>query len=222
MKTALLPLLVAMLTAIGVSQTARSDTAPSRHFRWSERKAHELDYRHTIAAASDLTPQARSNLLSVVKNRFEHPVTHHDAAMFEGLSDERIAKLADDTRIEYSDLNGDGTNEIIAQGNGLGPCGGTGNCILMVFLHTPHGLRLILDSRAGKWGGGVEKIRVLETATNGFRDIVLASHVSATDRTLVLYRYANGLYRPSECYYATTYPAGVPDGLHYPQISRGC
>jgi hypothetical protein len=219
------PVLLGWLLAFTLVATGNGQTNPTsapEHFRWSERRAHELDYHHTIATAADLTAQERSELLSAVLNRFKHPVSPHDAAMFEDMTDEELAKLAGDTRIDYFDLNGDGTNETIAQGNGLGACGGTGNCILMVFLRTPQGLKLILDSRAGKWGGGVEKIRVLDTSTNGFRDVVLASHISASDRTLALYRYSDGGYRPVECYYATMQPHGVPEGLQYPDISRGC
>ncbi len=133
-----------------------------------------------------------------------------------------MQKLAAQTRIELDDLNGDGKAEIIAQGNGLGPCGGTGNCIVLVMQSTPDGIRLLLDSRAGKSGGGFEKIRVLDTVTNGFRDIVLAAHVSASDKTLQVFRFTGGKYRAAECYYSTTQPAGIPEGLDYPQITRGC
>jgi len=208
------------LVVVANAQTHSPTTPP--HFRWSERLAHELDYKHTIGNAKELSTEERRKLLAFVLTRFKHPVNRHDAEMFENISDEQMRRLAADTRIELLDLNGDGTNEIIAQGNGLGPCGGTGNCIVMVLQNTPVGWKCLLDSRAGQLGGGFEKIRVLETETNGFRDIVLASHVSATDRTLGLFRYSDGRYRRSECYYATTQPAGHPDGLQHPEISSGC
>jgi hypothetical protein len=169
-----------------------------------------------------LTSTERTALLTCVLNRFKSPISGHDADMFDGVPDAEMRKLAAATRIELVDLSGDGKNEIIAQGNGLGPCGGTGNCIVLVLRNTPTGIQLLLDSRAGEFGGGFEKIRILDTATNGFRDIVLASHISASDRTIEVFRFTDGQYRRSACYYSTTQPARFPEGLKQPSISRGC
>ncbi len=205
------------LLASGQNQTLGS----ADHFR-SERIAHELDYKHTIATAKELLPKERAKLLAFVLDRFQHPVNAHDEDMFGRISDNEIRKLAGDTRIEFVDLDGDGTDEIIAQGNGLGACGGTGNCIVLVLKSTPVGWETLLDSRAGKFGGGFEKIRVMDTVTDGFRDVVLGSHVSAGDRTLEVFRYAGGRYTRSECYYATMTPNGFDEGREFYDISRGC
>ena len=188
------------------SLAARCQTSPptndgAKHFYWSETNAHELDYEHTIATAKDLSQQERKDLLTFVLDRFHHPVNAHDEEMFEDISDDQMRKLAADTRIESVDLNGNGKKEIIAQGNGLGPCGGTGNCIVLVLQSTDAGWRTLLDSRAGKLGGGFEKIRVLGSTSNGFRDIVLASHDSADERTAILYRYDKGQYLEYQCYH---------------------
>ena len=211
---------------LGMSAVANtrmlSQSAAAPRFRWSERLAHELSYQNTIANAKEVTPEERKELLEFVFNRFKHPINSHDAEMFEDISDDQLRRLAADTRIQPFDLNGDSKAEIIAQGNGLGPCGATGNCIVLVLKITPEGIETLLDSRAGKSGGGFEKIRVLDTSTNGFRDIVLASHVSASDRTLEVFRFVGGKYQKSACYYATTQPAGYPEGLQQPVISRGC
>jgi hypothetical protein len=179
-----------------------------------------LSYKNTIANAKELSTGERNDLLAFVLNRFEHPVNSFDAQMFVGISTDQMRKLAANTRIELIDLNGDGKDEIIAQGNGLGPCGGTGNCIVLVLQRGPEGMRLLVDSR--EKGGGFEKIRVLDTSTNGFRDIVLATHDSASDRTLEVFRFANEKYRMAKCYIATTQPHGVPEGLRDPVITPGC
>ncbi|HUY95393.1 MAG TPA: hypothetical protein VMU71_08845 [Terracidiphilus sp.] len=194
----------------------------NEHFRWSERLAHELSYQHTIANAKELTSAERKDLLAFVLNRFENPFNSFDAEMFEGISKDRMRKLAANTRIELIDLNGDGKDEIIAQGNGLGPCGGTGNCIVLVLQRGPEGIRILLDSESDKTASGFEKIRILDTSTNGFRDIVLATHDSASDRTLEVFQFADGKYRMSRCYYATTQPRGIPEGLRNPVITLGC
>ena len=192
------------------------------HFRWSERLAHELDYQHTIATAKELTPEERAALFGFILNRFQHPVSSHDAEMFEDLSEKELRKLASDTRIEFFDLKGDGKNEIIAQGNGFGACGGTGNCIVLVLQSTSTGFQIVLDSREGKFGSGYEKIRVLDSSTNGFRDIVLATHDSASDRTLEVFRFRDGRYRRSDCFTSTVWSPDHPEGLEQPEISHGC
>jgi len=220
-----IPLLAAklmILFAVVMNERGWCQSEAVQHFRWSERRAHELSYEHTASNAGELTPKERTALITFLLDRFKHPTSSHDADMFEGIPDEEMRKLAAQTRIELADLNGDSKKEIIAQGNGLGPCGGTGNCIVLVMRTTQKGFELLLDSRAGEYGGGFEKIRVLETATSGFRDIVLASHVSASDRTLEVFRFTGGKYRRSACYYSTLMPAGYPEGLKQPEISRGC
>ncbi len=190
--------IVPLLLIGAMSAQTQTASAPA-HLRWSEHLAHELDYKHTIATAKELSREERAELLAFVFNRFKHPVGAHDAEMFEDISDGQMRKLARDTRIESVDLDGNGTNEIIAQGNGLGPCGATGNCILLVLQQTPAGWRILLDTWA-EISGGVERIRLLDTSTNGFRDIVLGDHDSASERTLFVYRYSNGRYRVTDCY----------------------
>src|SRR5579862_4331975 len=106
--------------AIVASPQTFGQSGTISHFHWSERLAHELDYKNTIAVASKLTQKGRAELLAFVLDRFEHPINSHDADMFEGISDKQVQKLAAQTRIELDDLNGDGKAEIIAQGNGLG------------------------------------------------------------------------------------------------------
>jgi hypothetical protein len=201
-RSAVIGRLAALVAAFAIAagcQTTPPAQSRSNYFYWSEAKAHELDYKQTIATAKELSPKERADLLLLVLNRFLHPVNEHDKGMFEDISEKEMRKLAANTRIEFVDLNGDGENEIVAQGNGLGPCGATGNCIVLVLRATTDGWKIVLDTRA-KLGGGVEKIRVLETSTNGFRDIVLATHDSATERTAFVLRYDNEQYRERECY----------------------
>jgi len=182
-------------------QITQPDTNRASHFYWSEAKSQELDYKSTIASAKELSPKERNDLLAFVLYRFKHPVNAHDEEMFEGISDDQMRKLTAATRIELVDLDGDGKKEIIAQGNGIGPCGATGNCIVLVLRDTDTGWETLLDSRIGKFGGGYEKIRVLDTKNDGFRDIVLASHDSAAERTAIVYRYEEGHYVPHQCYH---------------------
>lgn len=187
---ALLLLLVSPLVA--AQNPSHLETAPT-HFRWSERQAHELDYDHTIGKSSALTPAEKKSLIDSIVQTLKR---NDDDEM----TPRARTRLASGTRIEFADLNGDGQREIIAQANGLGPCGGTGNCVFWIFQLTPTGTKVLLDSTLA---GGLrfELVTVRPWNTNGYKDIVLASHSSATSRNIAWFKYANGKYRPSACFY---------------------
>ena len=95
--------------------------------------------------------------------------------------------------MENLDLKSDGNPEVIAQAV-LG-CSPTGNCSLWIFRKTDKGYALILDSFG-------QTFTVQHTRTNGFADIVVAMHGSATESTLKVYRYDRGRYRRADCYEA--------------------
>jgi hypothetical protein len=63
-----------------------------------------------------------------------------------------------------------------------------------------NGYQLLLDTRSKEGIGGYQLITVADTRTNGFNDLVLATHDSASEKTLLVYRYRNGLYREGACY----------------------
>jgi len=212
-----LAVLIAALAIAASCQTNASTKADAKHFYWSETTAHELDYQHTIATAKELPLSDRKKLLAFVVNRFQNPPNGHDEAMFEDIPGDQLRKLAADTRIEFVDLNGDGNKEIIAQSNGLGPCGGTGNCMVMVLQSTPIGWKTLLDTYA-QFSGGFEKVRVLDTFTNGYRDIVVAAHDSACERTALMLTYDEEQYRERGCYHINWCTAGGTVRLPKPEI----
>jgi hypothetical protein len=88
------------------------------------------------------------------------------------MTEKQARVLAGETRGELVDLNGDGKPEIIAQANGLGPCGGTGNCIFWIFERTADGLRPLLNTN-DQTRVTFEKILIRPWSTNGYKDIVL-------------------------------------------------
>ena len=150
---------------------------------------HELNYSHTIKKAADLSPQEKKALFDAILVQLRQD-SARDELMFEDITERQLRRLAADTRIEFVDLSGKGSREVIAQGNGLGPCGATGNCIVWIFQMTTEGAKLLLDSSRDE--GAFEEVVIRPWSTNGFRDIVLGTHDSASDRTLVWYKYANG------------------------------
>lgn len=115
-------------------------------------------------------------------------------ADFEIESEEQLKKAALDTRVKLIDLNNDGIPEVIAQS--MVGCGATGNCMFWIFQRFPRGYRLLLK-------GGAQTFTIQRTRTDGFRDIVLAMHGSATDAGLTEYRYIDGTYRDIACYDAS-------------------
>lgn len=168
------------------------------HFRWSEDKATQLDPHHTIQSAADLTPEQKDLLTDAVTTRLKG-YRGLDVVLGK-LSQTQLRQLAADTRVELVDLNGDGVPEVIAQATGMGPCGGSGNCIVWIFQWTQNGVRVLLDSLENE--AGFEVITVRPWSTNGFKDIVLGSHSTSTMRNLVWYRYAaDGIYRSWKCYF---------------------
>jgi len=62
-------------------------------------------------------------------------------------------------------------------------------------------MRVILDN--GKFGNGYEKVIVRPWSTNGYKDIVLGAHISASERALDVYQYKDGMYRVAACYGTT-------------------
>jgi hypothetical protein len=186
MKARWLGMLLVAGTAAGIAQTQPTKGDEPAHFRWSERLAHELRYQNTIRTSTDLTPEQRGAILNAVLGQLKRQ-------KLEDVSPAGLRRLAFNTRIEFVDLNHDGTNEVIAQSNGVEACGATGNCFLWIFQPTDDGYKLLLD-------GGGQVLRILDSSTSGYQDVVLGSHDSASERTLLVYTYRNGRYRRSECY----------------------
>jgi hypothetical protein len=218
MKALFVSGVVLAVISVTVAQTNSTPNDAAKHFRWSERTAHELAYKHTIRTANDLTSTDSKALLDAVFERLKYAAST-DPEMFDDVSPRHLRKLASDTRIEFVDLNGDGTPEILAQANGLEVCGGTGNCVVWAFQRTDNGFALLLDTAKQNWVRGFEVVSIRSTTTNGFRDLVLGSHGSATERTLVVYKYAKGAYRQSVCYYANWLDVKTMGRLKSPEIS---
>ncbi len=127
-------------------------------------------------------------------------------------SEKELPKAALDTRIKLIDLNQSGTREVIAQS--MAGCGAVGNCSFWVFQKVSHGYKLLLD-------GYGQTFTIQKESTNGFKDIVVASHSSATDSGLTLFRYREGRYREVGCYEANWAPIvnGARQELKEPQIT---
>lgn len=189
-------MLVALSMRLDAQNTPAASATPT-HFRWSEAEAHELDYAHTVKTSADLSPAEKADLTSAILLQLRR-----NKDVSEDLTEQQLRSLAENTRVEMVDLNGVGKPEIIAQANGLGPCGGTGNCLFWIFERTTNGLRLLLNTH-DRSQVTFEKILIRPWSTNGYRDIVLGSHSNASSRNLVWFQFTHGIYRIHACYFST-------------------
>jgi len=111
-------------------------------------------------------------------------------------SEQQLKDAILDTRVELVDLNGDGIREVVAQGTYKEGCSPTGNCPFWIFQKSGRKYRLLASF------DGIQTFQIQRTRSNGFRDIVVEQHGSATERTLRLLQYSRGSYHGVGCYYA--------------------
>jgi hypothetical protein len=192
----------------------------SPRFHWSLAGAEELNYRDTLAASSQLSESEKRSLAKIISRLVQPFMDDQDIQ-----SDSDLELLIQKTRVKLVDLNGDGIPEVLLQPSAyqLG-CGATGNCTLWVFQKRITGYKLILDTRDRDGMGGIELITVTQARTRGFRDLILASHISATEKTLELYRFRRDAYKNTECYLAN-WEYIDKEKFHSsrrPLITRGC
>jgi len=163
-------------------------TAAENSFRWDWRHAEELSAKLTLRRA-EVFASERAAIAAAIAAQLRL-----DMKDLEISGETELAKVALDTRVKLVDLNSDSTPEVIAQGFGLkAGCGATGNCPFWVFQKMGHGYMLLLRTAA-------QRFNVEPRRTNGFRDIVVATHSSASESILTIYRYNAGTYRNVACY----------------------
>jgi len=164
-------------------------------FRWSSREAQELvTGRDALAASRDITDFEKARLLDAL------------TIQFRGSSEPR--KRAAKTRVKLVDLNGDGVPEVFCQAVDEEMCSPTGNCSFWLFQKDVNGYTLLLKKTA------IQTFTIQPTKTNGYHDLVLGMHGSATDQELFLYQIHEGQYRKAACYDANWEHLGKDGEYH--------
>ncbi len=121
-----------------------------------------------------------------------------DKDFTEGGSYGESGNCSDMFEVKYIDLNRDGQKEILLRGKNFNVCGATGNCGFWVFHKTGKIYRKILaDSDyvdITEMGNQLKK-----SSTKGFRDILLKSHLSASDTAYSTYKFDGRNYKETKC-----------------------
>jgi hypothetical protein len=105
-----------------------------------------------------------------------------------------VEAAAREMKVSKIDLNQDGQAEYVID-NVLGRtlCGASGNCSSFVYQKTSGGYRFLLE------GNGFG-IKLLQTSTNGYRDLSTESHSSADETYLTIYKFDGNKYQEKDCY----------------------
>ena len=201
--------LLLSVTGIAAGQNSNGQSDGRLRVLWDAMHGTELSPRDSVSTSKRLSVRDRAALRKAIEAELRA-----DPADLDKPSDKGMASAAGATRIRLVDLNGDGVAEVIAQSMGWETCGAVGNCETWVFKKTAAGYVSILDA-------GSQSFAVDKTRTDGYLDLTLALHDSATRKELRLYRFEGGRYRRVGCYEADWMP--VIDGpvLKRPKIT-GC
>jgi len=180
-----------------------------REFHWDWHQPQSLFSAPSLEDAKIAAPE-RAELTKVIENRVVPP-DPHDPEMG---SEDQVRHAVLNANIRMVSLNQDEKEplEVVVQIQHY--CSPDGNCTLWFFRRTPHGYRLLLDAIG-------QGFTVQKTVTNGFNDLVVNMHSSATDQWLKVYRYASGRYWRVACYDADWAPPenGVVHQLKEPRIT---
>ena len=150
---------------------------------------HELNWSESLVAAPLSNADKRR-----LRNAIQGLLTGEDVTQ---VAPEQLEKLINETRVKAVDLNGDGVPEVMAQPiGGEAGCGATGNCPFWIFKKQGNSYLPILKFHS-------QVFAVQQHKSNGYRDILLGAHDSATTRHLVLFRFERGAYVESRCLVGT-------------------
>jgi hypothetical protein len=171
---------------IYLSQILCFGQSPRADFRWEWNKSQELTSQDRIVSSKTLSPSQREGLVIRLVSELRHDVPN--------LTSKEREEIARQTRIRPIELSSSGGKEFVAQAVDSLFCSPTGNCDFWVFAKRGNAYSVILHR------GSIQTFTVQSTRTNGFHDIVLGMHGSATEQGLTLYRFNGSSYRPAGCF----------------------
>lgn len=176
-------------------------------FDWNWRSQETIGRNDpSVGNTSRLTEDERFALINAVVVRLDKPMAER------GYDNERIREIASTTRLRFVDIGGEGKTLVFATSLGLeGGCDALANCPLWIFRHGDDGYVSVLDTVGASY-------TIQPTSANGFSDLVIMRHESATESHLTLYSYADGKYNEAGCY--TAHWSAPKDGeIQDPEIA---
>ena len=160
-------------------------------FRRNWNKAKALALEQSIGDSKDLSEVERSRLLDAVESQLRPSMSYAGIK-----SEKELRDAAGQDRVAMIDLSGSGREKaFVVQGSGQYECSPTGNCGVQVFRPRRQRYAVILD-------GTAQAVWIWPTQTNGFQDVVLGMHGSATSTALKLYKFDGSRYHRMACYIA--------------------
>jgi hypothetical protein len=187
LESVLRPVGAAAEAASALSKLVRSLPA-SQGFQWNWHDWEELSADQTLRK-SNVPKQDKHLIAAAIASQLRPNMSELEIE-----SEDQLRKSALDTRIKLIDLNHDGVPEVVAQG--VVNCSPTGNCPFWIFRRTRRGYKSLVE----EYG---QTFTIQKTSTNGFRDIVVSMHGSATESGLTDYRFDGDVYRETGCYNAS-------------------
>jgi len=169
-----------------VSQT-KQDGPQDTRFHWDSHAWQELSWKDWLERARIRTAD-RGKIADVITEILKTKSQDYDLD-----TNEKLNEAVSRTRVKEIDLDGDGVPEIVAQGY-VG-CSATGNCPLWIFQRIGKSYSPLLETEG-------QTFTIQKHSTNGYRDIVVSFHGSATQSGLTDYRYSEGQYVAAGCYNA--------------------
>jgi hypothetical protein len=177
-KSGLFTVLMLLVVLAAAQRQPLQRTPP---FQWGQGQQQELD--KALADYNNIGAEDRAALLHALAREFSHYPTPPSPM-----------ERAEQALVKFVDLNGDGVPEVFVQP--IGNICGAANCPLYVFQKTGTNYRVILEK------GAAQTVTTQKTRTNGYLDVIVGMHGSATDQGLFVYQFRQGRYLRTHCFYA--------------------
>jgi hypothetical protein len=185
-------LFACLLSGVVIAQTAPDD---SSHPRSLANFGLRLD--HSLQNAP-VTPEERTQIYTVIDKAV------HGSFTDDQREEERKAVLS--SRVGLAALADTDNQQILVRGP-KPSCGTAGDCPLWIFIRELGQVRLILDDEGNGFFAG-------STLSQGFKDVVVPFHHSASETSFSVYRWNAREYKRIDCYSAILDPvSGKPSAI---------
>jgi hypothetical protein len=185
---------------LGVLSAAQRTTIQrTPKFQWGQGQPQELN--KALADDNNIIPEDRAALLHAFAREFNDYPTPPSPM-----------ERAEQTLVKFVDLNGDGIPEVIAQS--IGNICGAANCPLYVFQKTGTKYQVILEK------GAAQTVTIQKSRTNGYLDVIVGMHGSATEQGLFVYQFRQGRYWRTHCFNASFTYVGKDGEVHELEEAR--